>query len=397
MFTWRTKRAILKAVWSKNAPFYVQFYISNRCHLRCAMCNIVQATADLEPVAGEQFDSIAENLRRIGAGVVLLTGGEPFLRPDIPDLVRALKARGLDVRLQTAGLQRTWERIAACVALGASDINVSLDSLDEALSDAINGVDGSWHAAIETIAYVSRILPQNEGLTAFGCVLSPHNLAEIEPILELATRIGWWLSLVPVHISPRADGFDFRGRDRSFAFHSDDSPALPDLVTRLKAGKRDGQHLFDSDDYLDSMADFVRTGEPSWRRDGVCDSPGLYFAILPDGRFAPCCDHRLAADLYVYDDAFPEIFRSPRFRQQVLEEVTGACPGCNFGSFPEMTLSVRSWRTLYERIRLQMTAGRTRRKQLSEAELLEIIAEIREKWPVYREPRGDAVPHRPVA
>ena len=88
MFTFRTKIAMLKAIIFKNSPFYIQFYISNKCHLRCKMCNIVEANSDTIPFKTENIEPIIKNLKKIGAGVILLTGGEPFLRNDIDEIVR---------------------------------------------------------------------------------------------------------------------------------------------------------------------------------------------------------------------------------------------------------------------------------------------------------------------
>ena len=368
---------------SKNSPFYVQFYVSKFCHMNCKMCNIVEANADVEPFKTEDIEKIADNLVKIGAGVVLLTGGEPFLRPDIDEIVRVLKSKGLDVRLQTAGLISKKDKIRKCVENGARDINVSLDSLDEGLSDYINGSSGSWRDAIRTISYISRVFPRKDSICAIGCVLSNYNLDEIDAILDFATRIGWWLSLVPVHITEPSNPMNFRGYDEYFKIKERDFPKVKALIERLKQKKRQGHTLFDSDSYLDSVYHFIKTGKPNWRYKGICDTPNLYFAILPDGRFAPCCDHRLKEDIYLYDKDFPEIFKSKSFREKV-RSVAKNCPGCNFGSFPEMSLSARSFSTIMERILLQFRAQKKGIKPMEEGEIFALINDIRSRYDVYR-------------
>ena len=382
MFSWQTKKSMLKALLTKDSPFYVQFYVSKYCHLSCRMCNIVEANRDVKPFSPDKIERIADNLVKIGAGVVLLTGGEPFLRPDIDEIVRVFKSRRLDVRMQTAGLYEKRDKIAKCVEYGARDINVSIDSLDEELSDYINGKQGSWRDAMRTISYISQTFPGKDSVCALGCVLSPYNLEEIEAVLDFATEIGWWLSLVPAHITPADRPMNFRGYDETFAFSREDHPRVRALLDRLKTKKRAGLKLFDSDDYLDSIYHFIVTGSPNWRKNGVCDSPNLYFAILPDGRFAPCCDFRLDQDVYLDDPDFPAIYRSSQFREQVHAR-TRLCPGCNFGSFPEMTLSARSFHTIRERIMLQLKAGSNRLPPLEEHELFRIVERIRSSYPIY--------------
>lgn len=390
MFTWQTKKSMMRALITHNSPFYVQFYISKFCHLRCRMCNIVKANEDILPFDSGKIDAIAKNLVKIGAGVVLLTGGEPFLRKDIDEIVRIFKSYKLDVRLQTAGLVNAWDKIKKCVEYGARDINVSLDSLDESLSDYINGLKGSWRDAIRTISFITRTFPAKDSICALGCVLSPYNIDEIIPLLEFATQIGWWLSLVPAHIhtTERYDKYlNFRGNDKSFLFEEKDYSKIEGLIKELKARKKRGFKLFDSDDYLDSIYYFIVNKTPSWRKNNICDTPNLYFAILPDGRFAPCCDFRLKRNIYVYDKDFPKIYKSKEFVNEV-KEIAKMCGGCNFGSFPEMTLSARSFSTIKERILLQIKAKSQKFKELSEEEMFNIIKSIKNQYSsVYSENR----------
>jgi hypothetical protein len=89
----------------------------------------------------------------------------------------------------------------------------------------------------------------------------------------------------------------------------------------------------------------------TWREKngGICDSPNLYFAILPNGQFAPCCDHRLPSDVYTYDKGFPQTFREKSFRTEV-KKVTSACDGCMYGSYPEMTIAMRYFKATIQRM-----------------------------------------------
>jgi len=386
MFSFQTKRSMARAFFTRKSPFYIQFYVSGVCYLKCKMCNIVEANANRTPFKTEHIEKIADNLVKVGAGVILLTGGEPFLRADIDKIVRVFKSRKLDVRLQTAGLYSKRDKIAECIQAGAKDINVSLDSLDEDLSDYINGLKGSWRDAIRTIAFISRTSPEKDSICALGCVLSKYNIDEIEAILDFATRIGWWLSLVPVHITDRDRQMNFRGYDEYFRFSENDLPKIKSLIQKLKQKKKQGYMLFDSDKYLDSIFHFIRTGRPDWRAKGICDSPNLYFAILPDARFAPCCDYTLDQDVYVYDPEFPSVYNSDEFRRKI-GKVTTSCPGCNFGSFPEMTLSVRSFSTIMERLFLQIKARQKSAKRFDEKELFELIGVIKQKYDIYKNDR----------
>lgn len=336
---------MLKAILTKNSPLYVQFYVSKYCHQNCKMCNIVESNSDLVPFESKNINKIADNLVKIGAGVVLLTGGEPLLRGDIDKIVKVFKSKGLDVRMQSAGLISKKDLLKRCVKNGARDINISLDSLDEGLSDKINGAKGSWRNAIKSIALVSKIFPKNNSICALGCVLSPYNIDEIEYLLEFATKIGWWVSLVPAHVNKSGEVLKFRSQDKSFSFDKKSAIKVSQLIKRLKAMKN-------------------------------CDSPNLYFAILPDASFAPCCDYRFSEKVYLYDNKFPKIFNSRKFRQDV-DCITKKCKGCNYGSYPEISLSVRSGSTFWERLLLNFKSKRVGLKSFSEKELFDLIKRIK--------------------
>lgn len=379
MYNFRTNFSIVKGAITKKSPFYIQFFISNKCFLNCKMCNIVSANNALTPVNLEQIEKIAKNLRDIGAGVVLLTGGEPFIRDDIVDIVKIFRKNGLTPRLQTAGLLSKFDHMLECCENGAKDINISLDTLDEDLGDMINGVKGSWRKAIQTIGKISREFPEHDTVCALGCVLSPYNIEYVEEVLDFADEIGWSLSLVPVHINRNDKELHFRGYDKSFIFRENDYAKVEKLIQRMHERKKQGDNVFDSNKYLDSIVTFVKTNSPSWRHNNVCDSPNLYFAIRPDGRFAPCCDQDLEENIYVYEDDFVNLYQSKAFKEKV-RRITSSCSGCNFGSYPEMTLTVRDVPTFFERVRLELRGNKLHHKSYTDDELFEIIDKIRIKY-----------------
>lgn len=354
MFTWQTKRAILKALLFKNNPYYVQYYINGACHLKCRQCNIVETNSSLGEMRLDEIGVMARNLREIGGGIVLLTGGEPFLRKDIDQVAAAFLKEGLDVRLQTAGIA-TDAQLQACYDVGCRDLNISLDSLDEAKQDYINAVPGSWAAAIDAIERVSQIFRGDSAICSLGCVLSRMNFREVPAILEFATSIGWYVSLVPVHIAKRGAHYGFRSFDDEFCFGSEDYPALAATIDTLIAMKRNGYLLFDSETFLRSAFEFLQGRPPTWRKynDGVCDSPNLYFAVRPNGDFTTCCDYTLPNPPSLRDPGFAAQYRS-REVHALAAPITKSCPGCHYGSYPEVTLSVRDWGALRERARVAL-------------------------------------------
>lgn len=365
------------SVLTKDSPAYVQFYVTARCNLACEQCNVIYANADQEEASLEECYRIAENLARIGTSVVLLTGGEPFIRKDICDIAQAMIENNIHPRIQTNGIA-TRANLENMVAIGAHDISISLDSLLPAVQDTINGgFENSWQRAIRTIANVNELFPE-DSFASFGCVLAPRNLDHITGVIKFATEIGWWVSLVPVHSTGTAEPRSFSTFDTRMRFEEKDFPRVREVLLEVKQMRKSGYNVYDSDEYLDDIYRFV-SGQPiRWRQrnGGRCDSPNLYFAIQPNGDMAVCCDYRFPQSYPVQHPDFPQWYRSRQLRDQA-DAVTGACSGCMYGSFPEITISSRFFAPMAARAKLFMLPGKRRRlKRLSEIQMTELAKDF---------------------
>jgi MoaA/NifB/PqqE/SkfB family radical SAM enzyme len=377
-FSGRTKLRLARSLLTKNQPTYVQFYITARCNLACEQCNIIYSNADAQECTIGQIERIADNLAEIGVSVVLLTGGEPFARRDLPEIVKAFTKQGIHVRLQTNGLA-TRQALEKCVAAGAVDISISLDSLEPDTQDTINGeMKDSWARAIRTVSIVNDTFP-DDAFAAFGCVLAPRNLAHVPQVLRFATEIGWWMSLVPAHVTPPSAPMGFRTYDKNLLFSPDQYPAVEAMLDSLHAAKAGGANLYDSKPYIDDILRMIRREPLQWRNRNaqVCDSPNLYFAIAPNGHMAVCCDLRMREAIPTDRPDFPARYRSLAVYQQA-KEIAQACGGCMYGSFPEITISSRYFVPMAKRAWLfGFQSPKRRLKKFSESELFELADRIR--------------------
>ena len=380
MFSHLSKSTLAQAALFKNKPVYVQFYITARCNLTCQQCNIIYSNSDVRECNIDEIKRIADNLAKLGVAIILLTGGEPFVRNDLPEIIKAFSERGIHVRMQTNGLA-SEEKIIQAVEAGGKDISISLDSLRPSTQDNVNGgFNHSWERAIEVISLFSKYLPKNKSFAALGCVLQPDNLNDIEQVIRFGTQIGWHVSLVPAHVTTYSQPRGFRTFDKSLLFPPEMYEDVDKLLERVRKMRDKGYLLYDSNQYLDDIKSFIRREPTSWRdrNHGVCDSPNLYFAILPNGEFAPCCDHRMPNGTATYATDFPEIYNDSLWRSEVRRVVT-SCEGCMYGSYPEMTISMRFMAAKLQRLRTFFTSPPVKPWPLSFKELLKLAKEIREQ------------------
>lgn len=115
---------------------YLRISVTDRCNLRCVYCMPAEGISLISHDQILRYEEITEIVRLAAAhGIreVRLTGGEPLVRPDLPDLVRMMASiRGIeDISLTTNGL--LLEKMAQPLAeAGLKRVNVSLDTLDAA-------------------------------------------------------------------------------------------------------------------------------------------------------------------------------------------------------------------------------------------------------------------------
>ncbi len=128
-------------------PRDLRISVTDRCNFRCPYCMPAETFGAgysflprSEVLSFEEIERLTRVFTRLGVTKVRLTGGEPLLRQDLPELVRRLAAVDgvADLALTTNG-SLLADRAEALARAGLRRITVSLDSLDEVVFRALNG------------------------------------------------------------------------------------------------------------------------------------------------------------------------------------------------------------------------------------------------------------------
>jgi heme d1 biosynthesis radical SAM protein NirJ len=153
-----------------------------RCNLLCKHCYSISGDVDFpgELTTDEVF-SVMDDLKAFRVPVLILSGGEPLLRPDIYDISRRAKARGFYVGLSTNGTLIDDEHAARIAEIGYDYVGISLDGIG-AVHDRFRGKAGAFD---ESLAAVRRLrkLGVKVGLRF---TMTMDNAANLEPLLDLA-------------------------------------------------------------------------------------------------------------------------------------------------------------------------------------------------------------------
>jgi radical SAM protein with 4Fe4S-binding SPASM domain len=131
-----------------DPPYLVALNLTRRCNLACAHCYLDAGTrrrGGPQELSTAEVTSFLDQIATLGAEtMIVLTGGEPLLRPDILDLARHASSLGLMVVMGTNGTLIDAARLAALSEAGVSALGISLDSLDPAYHDGFRGRPGAW-------------------------------------------------------------------------------------------------------------------------------------------------------------------------------------------------------------------------------------------------------------
>jgi MoaA/NifB/PqqE/SkfB family radical SAM enzyme len=103
-----------------------------RCNLTCKHCYSISADKDFPgELSTEEVFTVMDDLKAFGVPVLILSGGEPLLRPDIFDISRRAKEMGFYVGLSTNGTMIDESNIDAIADIGYDYVGISIDGVRE--------------------------------------------------------------------------------------------------------------------------------------------------------------------------------------------------------------------------------------------------------------------------
>jgi radical SAM protein with 4Fe4S-binding SPASM domain len=172
-------------------PAVAIWEVSRACDLACVHCR-ASATPSRDPNELNAAEALAlvHQLAELDPGVLVLTGGDPFKRPDLERIIGAAVERGLRVAVAPSVTPLlTPPRMHRLAALGVRRIALSLDGADAETHDRFRGIPGSFErtrAAIAAVRDAGLALQVNTSLTRQTVEHLPATadlIAEIAPVL----------------------------------------------------------------------------------------------------------------------------------------------------------------------------------------------------------------------
>lgn len=152
-----------------------------RCNLTCKHCYSISADTDFPgELDTEEVFEVMDDLKGFGVPVLILSGGEPLLRPDIFDISRRAKEMGFYVGLSSNGTLIDRERIKDIAAIGYDYVGISLDGIGET-HDRFRRKEGAFETSLNGV----RLCRDNGIKVGLRFTMTMDNADELPDLLDL--------------------------------------------------------------------------------------------------------------------------------------------------------------------------------------------------------------------
>ncbi|MBA3028595.1 MAG: heme b synthase [Desulfobacteraceae bacterium] len=165
----------------------VAWETTRNCNLSCVHC---RASANMGPFSGELDTAAAyrllDEIVQVGNPIIILTGGEPLLRPDIFEIAAYGTGKGLRMTMAPNGTLITPENARKMKETGIQRISISIDGSSKEAHDRFRGVPGAFEGALRGIELAKSVDLEFQ----INTTITQTNLAQLPDILKLAENLG---------------------------------------------------------------------------------------------------------------------------------------------------------------------------------------------------------------
>ncbi|WNY27981.1 GTP 3',8-cyclase [Methanimicrococcus stummii] len=326
---------MVKSAWQmkiRKRPVTISHAVNSVCNLRCSFCDEWKkfekdgSSAVREP-SFEDVCKIIDLAVDFGIGSYNAWSTEPFLRKDLPDIMKYAKSKGMKTFTITNGLllkKRIHE------FKDVDYISVSIDG--PTATREIRGAN--YETILDGIRYASESGFLNEPLL-MNCVISGKNLDEVVDLLHFAKELGnVKMAVEPVYTFKRMDDTDWDG----LSIREDQKPQFVSLMNELIDLKKQGYPLINSKTYLKQIRDgkFIKN----------CRVDCGILAIDHHSNLYNCRIHNKPLGNVIETSVFDEngkIVQNGMTKiwnqtKKERKEMIQNCEGCQFFGYAELTL-----------------------------------------------------------
>jgi len=170
-------------------PEFIILDITHRCNLKCNICDI-RKDKPIEEFTTDEVKGLITQAIEWGVKEFVLSGGEPFVREDIFDILEFVKEKNYHIGILTNGIVLTEDfikRLLPYLGSGALSLSISLDALTPQIHDDIRGTEGCFERTFNSLKILSE-LKKNYPAINFNTISIILN-ENLEELLSLANLL----------------------------------------------------------------------------------------------------------------------------------------------------------------------------------------------------------------
>lgn len=171
-------------------PLSGTFELTPCCNMACKMCYVRMTKQQQEAVrplrSAQEWISLGKQIKEQGMLYLLLTGGEPFLRPDFRQILQGLHREGLIISINSNGTLINEETVAWLKETPPFRINITLYGGSDATYERLCGNPRGFTQVTKAI----RLLKEAGIGIKLNCSLTPHNADDLDAIFSFARSEG---------------------------------------------------------------------------------------------------------------------------------------------------------------------------------------------------------------
>jgi radical SAM protein with 4Fe4S-binding SPASM domain len=154
------------------------------CNLACVHCRRLDVSQALsrEDLTADQALAFIRSLRQTGRPILVFSGGEPLMRPDLFDLAEQARSEGLPMALATNGTMVDDGMADRIVSVGFQRVSMSFDGPDAATHDKFRAIDGAFDATLAGF----KLLREKGMSMQINTTIAQHNYARLDDMYKLA-------------------------------------------------------------------------------------------------------------------------------------------------------------------------------------------------------------------
>ena len=183
---------------------HASIIVTYRCNARCNMCEVWKhPTKPSEEITPRIIEKLPPMF------FANITGGEPFVREDLPEIVNILRRKAKRIVVSTNGFF-TERIVALCKKFPDVGIRISIEGLQES-NDSIRGIPAGYQRIMNTLEQLRQMGIRDIG---FGITIQDMNARDLVPLYEMAKKMGYEFATATLHNSHYFHKWDNQIKDK---------------------------------------------------------------------------------------------------------------------------------------------------------------------------------------